>query len=115
MSDNCIFCKIAAGAIPASKLYEDDSVVAFKDVRPHAPVHFLLIPKRHIESLLATTAADAALLGHMLALAPEIAKEHGLGQGFRTAINTGPAGGQEVYHLHIHVFGDPNPSLTIKS
>ncbi len=105
MSDNCIFCKIAAGQIPANKVYEDEDVLAFHDIRPIAPVHFLIIPKRHIESLLKSEANDAPLLGKMLSLAPELAKAQGLDKGFRTIINSGPAGGQEVYHLHIHIIG----------
>jgi histidine triad (HIT) family protein len=106
MSD-CLFCKIVAGVIPAKVIYEDDDVLAFNDIRPAAPVHFLLIPKRHIESLLTTTTEDQALLGKMLAVAPIIAREQGLGAGFKTAINTGLAGGQEVFHLHLHVLGTP--------
>ncbi|MDN0074655.1 histidine triad nucleotide-binding protein [Crenobacter sp. SG2303] len=104
MSD-CLFCRIAAGELPASKVYEDDEVFAFHDIRPIAPVHFMIIPKRHITSLATTEAADEALLGKMLALAPKLASEQGLGHGFKTGINTGRGGGQEVFHLHIHVFG----------
>ncbi|WP_373976613.1 histidine triad nucleotide-binding protein [Chitinibacter sp. SCUT-21] len=106
MSD-CIFCKIAHGDIPASKIYEDDDVIAFNDIRPAAPVHFLLIPKRHIESMLTTSKEDEALLGKMLALTPVLAREQGLAAGYKTAINTGLAGGQEVFHLHLHVLGTP--------
>lgn len=106
MSD-CLFCKIVAGTIPAKVIYEDDDVIAFNDIRPAAPVHFLLIPKRHIESLLTATPEDQALLGKMLSLVPVIAREQGLGAGFKTAINTGLAGGQEVFHLHLHVLGTP--------
>ncbi|WP_157670240.1 histidine triad nucleotide-binding protein [Chitinibacter sp. GC72] len=105
--NDCIFCKIVKGEIPASKVYEDDDVIAFKDIRPAAPVHLLLIPKRHIESLLDCTADDQALLGKMLALTPVLAREQGLGAGFKTAINTGLAGGQEVFHLHLHILGTP--------
>ena len=104
MSD-CIFCKIVAGEIPASKVYEDDEVFAFHDIRPVAPVHFLLIPKRHVESLAHCGPDDEALLGRMLTLAPQLAREQGLTEGFKTGINTGRGGGQEVFHLHIHVFG----------
>ncbi|WP_348946125.1 histidine triad nucleotide-binding protein [Chitinibacter sp. FCG-7] len=104
---DCIFCKIVKGEIPASKVYEDDDVIAFKDIRPAAPVHLLLIPKRHIESLLDCTADDQPLLGKMLALTPVLAREQGLGAGFKTAINTGLAGGQEVFHLHLHILGTP--------
>jgi histidine triad (HIT) family protein len=105
MSDNCIFCKIAAGQIPAKKVYEDDEVVAFHDINPVANVHFLVVPKRHVDSLLTATEADQALLGRLLVLAPQLAREQGLGEGFRTMINTGVKGGQSVFHLHLHVFG----------
>lgn len=107
--EDCIFCKIARGEIPAKKIYEDEQLVAFNDIRPHAPVHFLIIPKRHIESLADCGDADAPLLGAMLTAAPRLAREHGLPNGFRTIINTGRVGRQEVYHLHIHVLGGPEP------
>lgn len=106
MSD-CIFCKIAAGQIPSKKVYEDDEVLAFHDIRPLAPVHFLIIPKLHVESLAHCGAEHEALLGKMMGLVPRLAKEQGLGNGFKTGINTGVAGGQEVFHLHVHVFGQP--------
>jgi histidine triad (HIT) family protein len=104
MSD-CIFCKIAKGEIPGNKLYEDDEVVAFHDIHPIAPVHFMLVPKAHIASLADCDGSHAELLGRMLLLAPRLAREQGLDAGFRTMINTGKGGGQEVFHLHIHVFG----------
>ena len=104
MSQDCIFCKIVAGEIPCNKIYEDDDVLAFHDINPIARVHFLLIPKRHIESLAHCTEADAAILSKITLLAPKLAKEQGL-DGFRTMINTGKSGGQEVFHLHYHVFG----------
>ncbi|WP_022652471.1 histidine triad nucleotide-binding protein [Aquaspirillum serpens] len=103
----CLFCKIAAGTIPSKIVYEDEDVLAFHDINPIAPVHFLIIPKRHIDSLAHATADDEALLGKLLALAPRLAAEQGLKNGFKTAINTGRGGGQEVFHLHIHVFGHP--------
>ncbi|MBU3736574.1 MAG: histidine triad nucleotide-binding protein [Methylobacterium sp.] len=103
MSD-CIFCKIVAGQIPSKRLYEDDAMIAFHDIHPIAPVHFLLVPKLHVASLADCEDAHAGLLGHMLLLAPRLAKAQGL-DGFRTMINTGRSGGQEVFHLHIHVFG----------
>lgn len=108
MSD-CLFCRIVRGEIPSQKVYEDEEVLAFKDIRPLAPVHFLVIPKRHIESLATSTEDDAALLGRLLALVPKIAREQGAADGFRTIINTGRVGGQEVYHLHIHVIGGGEP------
>jgi histidine triad (HIT) family protein len=117
--DNCIFCKIAAGQIPAQVVFEDDEVLAFKDINPAAPVHLLVIPKQHIDTLSDAAAAHTALLGKMLALAPKLAAEHGIGVtvgadgkrsgGYKTLINSGPNGGQEVYHLHLHVYGGPRP------
>lgn len=104
MSSDCIFCKIVAGDIPSSKIYEDEDVIVFNDIHPLAPVHFLIVPKAHIESLATCKAEHQALLGEMLLLAPRLASEQGLA-GFRTMINTGPDGGQEVFHLHVHVFG----------
>ncbi|GHD79323.1 histidine triad nucleotide-binding protein [Vogesella fluminis] len=105
MSD-CIFCKIAAGDIPANKVYEDDDVVAFHDIKPAGDVHFLLVPKRHVESLAHCGADDAVMLGKLLLLVPKLAAEQGLERGFKTAINTGRGGGQEVFHLHVHVYGN---------
>jgi histidine triad (HIT) family protein len=106
---NCIFCRIARGEIPSQKVYEDDEVLAFKDVRPAAPVHVLLIPKLHIASLYEADLGHAPLLGRLLGLAGRIAREQGAVDGFRTIVNTGRVGGQEVYHLHIHVIGGPKP------
>lgn len=108
MSD-CLFCRIVRGEIPSQKVYEDEDILAFRDIRPLAPVHFLVIPKRHIESLATSTEDDAALLGRLLAVVPKIAREQGATDGFRTIINTGRVGGQEVYHLHIHVIGGGEP------
>lgn len=108
-SPGCIFCKIVAGQIPAKKLYEDDHLVAFHDIHPAAPIHFLIIPKLHLPSLFEVTPAHQALLGHMLATAPRLAREAGAENGFRSIFNTGPGGGQEVYHLHLHVLGGPRP------
>jgi histidine triad (HIT) family protein len=101
-----IFGKILRGEIPCKKVYEDDDVLAFHDINPVAEVHFLIIPKRLIPSLADTTLDDAPILGKLLALAPVLAREQGLTDGFRTAINTGRLGRQDVYHLHIHVFGN---------
>lgn len=106
---NCIFCKIVEGTIPFRKVYEDDEVMAFHDIQPVAPVHILVIPKEHIESLAACDMSHQAVLGRMLALAPRLARENGATEGFRTIINTGRVGGQEVYHLHMHVIGGPHP------
>lgn len=104
MSVGCIFCKIAKAEIPANKIYEDDDVIAFHDIHPIAPVHFLIVPKLHIESLASCVLQHQVLLGKLLLLAPKLAKEQGL-EGFRTMINTGHDGGQEVFHIHLHVFG----------
>jgi histidine triad (HIT) family protein len=106
---DCIFCKIVRGEIPATKVYEDDEVLGFHDVRPQAPVHFMLIPKRHIASLAEATMDDAGVLGRMMALAGRIAREQGSPDGFRTIVNTGRIGRQDVMHLHVHVIGGPNP------
>lgn len=103
---DCIFCKIIAGQIPSRKIHEDDDLLAFHDIRPAAPVHFLIIPKLHLPSLLeACTPEHERLLGRMLMLAPRLAREQGAGNGFKTLFNTGADGGQEVYHLHLHVIG----------
>ncbi len=113
MSDDCIFCKIARGEIPSGKVYEDEEIFAFHDIHPIAPVHFLVIPKRHIVSLQDAAQEDAALLGRMLALVPRLALEQGCRPGphggFRLMINNGADGGQEVFHLHYHVIGGPRP------
>ena len=107
MSD-CLFCRIARGEIPCRKVYEDDEVLAFHDINPVAPVHFMLVPKLHLVSLAEADDTHAALLGRMLLLVPELAKQQGLDQVFRTVINTGRGGGQEIFHLHIHVIGGGN-------
>jgi histidine triad (HIT) family protein len=104
MSADCIFCKIASGSIPSKKIYEDADVIAFHDINPSAPVHFLIVPKLHVESLSSCDMQHQGLLGKVLLLAPQLAKEQGLA-GFRTLINTGRDGGQEVFHLHVHVLG----------
>lgn len=106
---NCIFCKIVAGAIPARKVFEDDELLAFHDIAPWAPVHFLIIPKQHIVSLADVEATHQAMLGRMLWLAHELGPQQGARNGFRTIINTGVDGGQEVGHLHMHVIGGPRP------
>jgi histidine triad (HIT) family protein len=109
MSDpNCLFCKIVRGEIPSQKVYEDDDVLAFRDIRPLAPVHFMLIPKEHVASLYEAGMAQHRALGKMLALAGELARKEGASDGFRTIINTGRVGHQEVYHLHMHVIGGPD-------
>lgn len=108
MSDTCIFCKIARGEIPCKKVYEDEEVFVFHDIHPVAPVHFMLIPKLHLPSLMEAEPQHAAILGKMLVLAPQLAQEQGLVNGFRTVINSGKGGGQEIFHLHMHVIGGGN-------
>lgn len=105
----CIFCKIIRGEIPSTKVYEDDDVLAFKDIHPSAPVHLLVVPKRHISGLSATASEDQAVLGKMLLVAPQIAREQGSADGLRTIINDGRVGRQDVFHLHMHVLGGPGP------
>ncbi len=110
---DCIFCKIAARQIPSTLLYENDEMVAFDDIHPAAPVHFLIVPKVHIETL--ADADNEGLIGRMLLLAPKLAMQKGVGLtrdasglaqgGFKTLFNVGPKGGQEVFHLHLHVLG----------
>ena len=104
MSD-CLFCKIAQGTIPAEMVYEDDQVVVFKDIYPKADVHLLVVPRLHIASLNEVNTEHDALMAHMLRILPTLAREQGLDNGFRTIVNTGPGGGQEIYHLHIHLLG----------
>ncbi|WP_371323221.1 histidine triad nucleotide-binding protein [Dechloromonas sp. ZY10] len=108
MSD-CLFCKIVEGKIPSSKVYEDDDILAFKDIHPARPVHILVIPKKHITSLATVSPEDAPVLGKMLAKANEIAVAQGSPDGFRVIINTGRVGQQEVPHLHMHIVGGPDP------
>ena len=107
MSD-CIFCKIVRGEIPCKKVYEDEEILAFHDINPIAPVHFMVIPKGHVASLAETDASHAAVLGRLFARLGELARSQGLTDGFRTIVNTGRVGQQEVYHLHVHVVGGPD-------
>jgi histidine triad (HIT) family protein len=104
--NDCLFCKIISGGIPAKKIYEDDDVYAFADIAPKAPVHFLVIPKKHIANIMETGEADTALLGKLLSRASTLAGEQGCGErGARFVINCKEDGGQTVGHLHIHVLG----------
>ena len=105
----CVFCQIVAGQIPARKVLEDEELIVFHDIHPWAPVHVLVIPKQHITSLADVGPEHDALLGRMLGLAPRLMKELGVVHGFRTLINTGKDGLQEVQHLHMHVMGGPRP------
>ena len=116
--DNCIFCKIVAGTIPSKKVFEDEDLIVFHDINPAAPMHLLMVPREHIATLADSDHRHQALLGKMLRIAPKLAQEHGGGYqhgadgptgGFKPLINTGPDGGQEVYHLHLHLMGGPRP------
>ena len=97
-----------AGEIPAKKVFEDDDVIAFHDIRPAAPVHILVIPKLHIPSMLEVQTEHAAVMGKIMTVAAQLAREQGLSEGFRTIVNTGRVGRQEVYHLHVHILGGPD-------
>lgn len=102
---DCIFCKIVKGEIPSSKVYEDDSVLAFNDINPAAPVHILVIPKKHIGSAVELTEEDNELIAHIFQVIKKIADEQGLENGFRLVSNVGEDGGQTVKHLHFHILG----------
>jgi histidine triad (HIT) family protein len=106
---SCIFCKIVRGEIPSRKVYEDADIFAFHDIHPLASVHFMIIPKQHITSLLECDMSHRDLLGKMFAIAPRLAQEQGATDGFRTIINSGRVAHQEVYHLHIHIIGGQEP------
>ena len=106
---DCIFCKIVRGEIPSRRVYEDADMLAFYDINPVAPVHFMVIPKKHIDSLATAQDSDAPVLGRMMAMAGRLAREAGATDGFRTIVNTGRVGRQDVYHLHIHIIGGPDP------
>ncbi|ADJ29828.1 histidine triad nucleotide-binding protein [Nitrosococcus watsonii] len=102
---DCVFCKIIEGELPAKLVHEDDQVIAFKDIHPKAEVHLLLVPRTHIASLEQLEIKHERLVSHLLLLLPDLAHQQGLQDGFRTIINTGRGGGQEVDHLHIHLLG----------
>ena len=104
MSDNCLFCKIIKGEIPSDKLYEDKDIFAFRDIAPQAPVHFLVIPKKHISGPGTVTHEDEQVMGKLLRVADEIAKNEGIEQ-YRLVFNNGEAAGQTVFHVHMHVLG----------
>ena len=104
--EDCIFCKIAAGDIPADKVYEDDTVVAFRDLNPQAPTHVLVVPRKHIATLNDLEAEDEAVVGRMYAAVREIAQREDLAEaGYRTVVNCNEAGGQVVFHIHLHLLG----------
>ncbi len=102
---DCLFCNIVAGKIPADIIYQDDKILVFKDIYPKADTHLLMIPKEHIDSLAQLDPSHHDLIAYMMLKLPELANDQGLSNGFRTIINTGKGGGQEVFHLHIHLLG----------
>ncbi|MEP7206106.1 MAG: histidine triad nucleotide-binding protein [Casimicrobiaceae bacterium] len=106
-AQDCIFCRIVRGEVPARKVYEDDEIFAFHDISPVAPTHFMIIPKRHIGSLAEAGADDAGVLGRILVLTGRLALENGSPDGYRTIVNTGRIARQDVQHVHVHVIGGP--------
>ena len=110
MSD-CLFCKIIAGEIPSTKVYEDDSVLAFRDIAPQAPCHVLVIPKNHIADVNGITAENSAIVAHIFQVIPQIAKAEGLENGYRVVSNCGSDAGQTVQHLHFHILGGKQLAL----
>ena len=120
--EDCIFCKIVKKELPSTLVFENERIMVFKDIHPAAPVHLLIIPKKHIPTLSHCSEDDAALLGEMMALIPKLAREEGIAVsgtetgtpqgGFRVVVNTGPDGKQDVYHMHIHLMGGPRPGKT---
>jgi histidine triad (HIT) family protein len=106
---DCLFCRIARGDIPSRRVHEDEDLVVFHDIHPAAPVHLLIVPRVHLGSLIDAAPEHEALLGKMLLLAPRLAREQGAHDGFRIVVNNGTGGGQEVFHLHVHVLGGPRP------
>ena len=110
MSD-CLFCKIIAGSIPSTKVYEDETVLAFRDIAPQAPTHILVIPKAHIASVNEVTAENSAVVAHIFQVIPQIAKAEGLDNGYRVVSNCGADAGQTVHHLHFHILGGKALSL----
>lgn len=103
--DKCLFCAIADGEIPSKKVYEDESVLAFYDIAPAAPVHILVIPKKHIGSIAELTSSDSEIIGHVFEVIKTVAEEAGLENGYRVVSNVGEDGGQSVKHLHFHILG----------
>ncbi len=103
--DSCLFCKIIAGEIPSAKVYEDDQVLAFRDIAPQAPTHILVIPKAHIPSVDGITGENSAVVAHIFEIIPQIARNEGLSGGYRVVSNCGGDAGQTVPHLHFHILG----------
>ena len=107
----CLFCKIVAGEIPSTKVYEDETVLAFRDINPQAPTHILVIPKTHIHSVAAVTGENSAVVAHIFEVIPQIAENEGLTGGYRVVSNCGDDAGQTVHHLHFHILGGKALSL----
>ncbi len=110
---DCIFCKIVNGEIPSKKAYEDDKVLAFFDIQPQAPVHIVVIPKEHIESMNGITVDNSQLIAHIFEVIPKIAKENGLDGGYRVVSNCGANAGQTVFHIHFHILGGDKLSVNM--
>ncbi|MBQ8880586.1 MAG: histidine triad nucleotide-binding protein [Oscillospiraceae bacterium] len=108
---DCLFCKIIAGDIPSTKVYEDDTLYAFRDIAPQAPTHILVIPKAHLDSMNAVTAENSAVVAHIFEVIPKIAEAEGLSGGYRVVSNCGADAGQTVFHLHFHILGGKALSL----
>ena len=109
--ENCLFCKIIAGIIPSTKVYEDELVFAFRDIAPQAPTHILVIPKAHIDSCNGITAENSAVVAHIFEMIPQIAKAENLENGYRVVSNCGDDAGQTVHHLHFHILGGKKLAL----
>ena len=109
--NDCLFCKIVAGVIPSTKVYEDETVLAFRDIAPMAPTHILVIPKTHIASVAEITAENSGVVAHIFEVIAKIARDEGLEEGFRVVSNCGPHAGQTVHHLHFHILGGQQLSL----
>ena len=109
--ENCLFCKIVAGAIPSTKVYEDETVLAFRDIAPQAPTHILVIPKTHIPSVDGINEANSDVVAHIFRVIPQIAAAEGLTEGYRVVSNCGPHAGQTVHHLHFHILGGKQLAL----
>ena len=111
MMSNCLFCKIIAGEIPSTKVYEDELVLAFRDIAPQAPTHILVIPKAHVGSVAEITAENSGVVAHIFEVIPAIAKAEGLENGYRVVSNCGEDAGQTVHHLHFHILGGKKLAL----
>ena len=108
---NCLFCRIVAGEIPSTKVYEDEKILAFRDIAPQAPTHVLVIPKHHIGSVAEVTAENSAVVAHIFEVIPQIARAEGLDNGYRVVSNCGADAGQTVHHLHFHILGGKTLAL----